>query len=76
MRENALTAAKTVRWAASAEVRDVATGALENVALCDALGDSPQQRPRNARAAREAEQIWRGLLRENAGGCRGGGDRG
>ena len=53
MRENALTAAKTVRWAASAEVRDVATGALENVALCDAPSAI---RLNSARAMRELRE--------------------
>ena len=53
MRENALTAAKTVRWAASAEVRDVATGALEKVALCDAPSAI---RLNSARAMRELRE--------------------
>lgn len=56
MRENALlttATAKTVRWAPSAEARDAATGALENVALCDAPS---VVRLNSARAMRELRE--------------------
>ena len=56
MRENALlttASAKTVRWAPSAEARDAATGALENVALCDAPS---VVRLNSARAMRELRE--------------------
>jgi hypothetical protein len=58
MRENALlttatAAAKTVRWAPSAEARDAATGTLENVALCDAPS---VVRLNSARAMRELRE--------------------